>query len=175
MLQRIQTLFLLGVTILMIAFLFLPIWKKEVLPTQESISVIKSTDKVKLNSFKVSYVKTDTLKDNNIVAQKLGETNTVYIGILAILSALVAFYSIFQFKKRLLQIKLGFLNSLLLSAVLGTIFLGIKSGNELLKEPGSEDFLVGFYLPIIALLLNLMANRYIKKDEALVRSVDRIR
>jgi hypothetical protein len=159
----------------MIAFLFLPIWKKEVLPTQESISVMKSTDKVKLNAFKVSYVKTDTLKDNNTVAQKLGETNTVYIGILAILSALVALYSIFQFKKRLLQIKLGFLNSLLLSAVLGTIFLGIKAGDDLLKDQGSEDFLVGFYLPIIALLLNLMANRYIKKDEALVRSVDRIR
>lgn len=175
MIQRVQTLFLLAVSILMIAFLFVPIWKKEIKKSGESMSISESIDKVVLNAFKVSYIHTETSKQGVVVDQKLGEENTIYIGGLAILSALTALFSIFQYRNRLRQIKLGFLNSLLMSAVLGTTFLGIKSGNSLFNETGSEDFMVGFYLPIIALLFNLMANRFIRKDEDLVRSVDRIR
>lgn len=175
MIQRVQSLFLLAVSLLMIAFLFLPIWKKEVQQTGESISIAKSTDKVILNAFKISYVRAASMKDGNIVAQKLAEKSTVYIAVLAILASLTALISIFQFKNRLRQMKLGFLNSLLMSAVLASIFLGINSGDDLLTEAGNEEFLIGFYMPIIALLLNLLANRFIKKDEELVRSVDRIR
>ncbi|MDH3711846.1 MAG: DUF4293 domain-containing protein [Cyclobacteriaceae bacterium] len=31
------------------------------------------------------------------------------------------------------------------------------------------------YLPAVALILNLLANRFIRRDESLVRSVDRLR
>lgn len=175
MIQRVQTLFLLAVSLLMITFLFVPIWKKEIKKNGESISIAESVDKVVLNAFKVSYTHTETSGQGIVISKKLGEENTVYIGGIAILSALTALFSIFQYHNRLRQIKLGFLNSLLMSAVLGTVFVGIKSGNSLLSESGSEDFMVGFYLPIIALLFNLMANRFIRKDEDLVRSVDRIR
>jgi hypothetical protein len=34
---------------------------------------------------------------------------------------------------------------------------------------------VGFYLPLLALILNFSANRLIRNDEQLVRSMDRIR
>lgn len=174
MIQRVQTLFLLAVGISMFVFLFVPLWKKEVKQTSDSISSAQAMDKVVLNSFKASYVRSET-SNAGIVSKKLGEKNTFYIGGLAILAALTALFSIFQFKNRLLQIKLGFLNSLLMSALLGTIFLGIHHGKELMQEPGQEDFLIGFYLPVIALLMNLLANRFIRKDEDLVRSVDRLR
>lgn len=175
MIQRIQSLFLLAVSILMIAFLFLPIWKKEAKTTDESISLAKSSDKILLNAFKVSYTRASDMVDGNMVAQKLGEKSTMYIAGLAMLAALTALTSIFQFRNRLRQIQLGFLNSFLMSAVLGSVFLGIRSGNELMSEAGSESFLIGFYMPMIAMLLNLLANRFIKKDEELVRSADRIR
>jgi hypothetical protein len=36
-------------------------------------------------------------------------------------------------------------------------------------------FKPGYFLPLGAMIFNSLANRYIKKDEDLVRSVDRIR
>ena len=36
-------------------------------------------------------------------------------------------------------------------------------------------FKPGYFLPLGAMILNSLANRFIKKDEDLVRSVDRIR
>jgi glucan phosphoethanolaminetransferase (alkaline phosphatase superfamily) len=175
MIQRIQSLLLFAISILLIVFLFVPIWKKEVKQSGDSVTALNSTDKVILKAFNASYIRIENVKDTTIVEKRLGKANTVYIAAIAILAAMVAFISIFQFKNRLLQIKLGFLNSLLISAVLGSIFAGMNAGNDLLSEAGNEEFLIGFYFPLITLLLNLAANRYIRKDEKLVRSVDRIR
>ncbi len=174
MIQRIQSLLLFASSILLIAFLFVPIWKKEVKQNTDALTIINSTDKVVLKAFSASYTRIQNIKDTTI-EKRLAQKDTIYIGVIAILAALVALYSIFQYKNRLLQIKLGFLNSVIMSAILGTIFVGMSAGNELLSEEGSEEFLIGFYIPIFTLLLNLAANRYIRKDEKLVRSVDRIR
>ena len=95
---------------------------------------------------------------------------------LAIIIALVALYEIFQYKNRFTQIKLGLLNSLLLAALLGTIFYySSYVGDALVKTTTPGDYQAGFYLPILGLIVNSLANRYIKRDEDLVRSVDRLR
>jgi glucan phosphoethanolaminetransferase (alkaline phosphatase superfamily) len=103
------------------------------------------------------------------------EQGTLYIAVLAIIVIVSTLYSIFQFRRRSLQIKLGLLNSLLLSALLGCIFLGIRQGNSWLPSPQDGKFLTGFFIPILCILFNMTANRYIKKDEDLVRSADRMR
>jgi len=48
--------------------------------------------------------------------------------------------------------------------------------NIVVKAQEAEyEFLTGAYIPIINLLFLFLANRFILKDEKLVRSVDRLR
>lgn len=159
MIQRIQSIFLLAIGLLLIVFLFIPIWEKP-------IKSETGTEKLVLTAFSAMHI-----SNEKVIAEK----NVWYIGGVAMFAAAIAFYSTFQFKKRLRQIKLGLLNALLMSAVLGTIFLGISEANQLSEAQKEEEFLLGFFIPIVALLFNLIANRFIRKDEKLVRSADRIR
>jgi hypothetical protein len=47
---------------------------------------------------------------------------------------------------------------------------------EQLFDTGMKgDFEIGFFVPLLALIFNSLANRFIRRDEKLVRSVDRIR
>ena len=102
-------------------------------------------------------------------------TNTLYIGILAILTIALTIFTILKFTNRLLQIKLSLLCTLLLSALVGLMFIAIRTGNKMLTSPEEGSFKIGFYLPIACILLTLLATRFIRKDEELVRSVDRLR
>ncbi|ALW84342.1 hypothetical protein AUC43_04100 [Hymenobacter sedentarius] len=97
------------------------------------------------------------------------------IGLLAAASAAVAFYEIFQFRSRGKQLLLGSINLLLITGTLGAFFYFSNKGEQLLNLKLQGQFLAGFYLPTLALLLNLLANRFIRRDEQLVRSADRLR
>ena len=98
------------------------------------------------------------------------------IGLLALASAGVAAYEIFQFKNRLLQLKLGALNMLLLVATFGVAFYFAGRGEVNLNIKLDGHFQPAGYLPTLALILNLLANRFIRRDEQLVRrSYDRLR
>ena len=94
------------------------------------------------------------------------------IPILYIVSALMSFISIFLFKKRQLQFVLGRLNMLINLFLLGLlIYLSLTlPGENTVSEKG-----IGMFLPVIVVLLLVIANRAIKKDEDLVKSVDRLR
>lgn len=90
--------------------------------------------------------------------------------------ALLALFTIFQYKKRLLQIKLtnfGVFGSIAL--IMSIFFLYIPMIEK--KINIVPDYLnsIGIYLPLIALVFTVMANRAIKRDEKLVRSADRLR
>lgn len=95
-------------------------------------------------------------------------------GILAVLSALVALWEVFSYKNRLTQVKLGALNALLMTGAVVSCIYFIYQLEEMDPEAmGSYGIGLGF--PMIALVCNLLANRFIRRDERLVRSVDRIR
>jgi magnesium-transporting ATPase (P-type) len=160
MIERIQTVFLFLVVILMTTFIFLPIWQKENPKTKE---------KVVLNAFSMHYEKID----NNQKSQKT--TTTIYLGILAFASAGLALYSIFQYKNRIFQMKMVLLNTglMFILSVLN-ILLGMQ-GDKLIAETKNSGFQAGFLLIPIALLFNFLARKAIKRDEDLVRSADRIR
>jgi hypothetical protein len=96
-------------------------------------------------------------------------------GILAVLSIVIAIVEIFKFKNRLTQIKLGLLNSIVITASLLTlVILSYYDQQELMPDIRGV-YQTGLFLPAAALIFNSLANRYIRKDEKLVRSVDRIR
>ncbi|HEY8401977.1 MAG TPA: DUF4293 domain-containing protein [Cytophagaceae bacterium] len=156
MIQRIQTVLLFLVALLLIISLFFPVWE----------ATSGSNTQVELDPFQI------TLKSGDAIT---AEKSVFYIAALMIVSAGIALYSIFQYKKRMLQVRLGLFNTLVLGGIIGTYFLGISQSEKLLENIENQHFLFSFYTPLLAILLNLMANRYIRKDEALVRSVDRIR
>ena len=166
MLQRVQTIFLLCVAVSMILMLIFPIWEKEAQGEDQG-------ERITIDAFQQTHVQTNT-DDGENMAQ--GENKpTFYIAILAILAAIVAAVSIFKYDNRLTQIKLGALNSLLIAGAMGTS-LYFTMNSEKIIEPGIQgSYQIGFFMPVAALIFNLMANRFIRRDEKLVKSVDRLR
>ena len=167
MLQRIQTVFMTIAALSMVAVLFFPIWEKsdQQFDSEERNYAI-------MNSFELIWELRKTTTDE---VDLLGTQSTLLLSIGAITAALVMFFSIMQYKKRMNQVKLNALFSLLTAATFVGMYVYISRANALFDKDVFGTFLVGFYLPIVAMLNNFMANRFIRKDEALVRSADRIR
>lgn len=158
MLQRVQTLLLAVVTIAMLATTALPIWEKNSAALNE---------KVTLTSYALEYFK-GTISVRNV--------NTMIIVILAIVSACIAAFSITQYKKRMLQMTLGLINSILIAVVLGYTFFQVFNVGIPMFEPENQgSYGTGFFSTVLAMLCNMIANRFIRRDEMLVKSADRMR
>lgn len=96
------------------------------------------------------------------------------LSILTAATTLLSLITLFLYKKRIVQIRLCALNLGLLAGLSGLIyFLGKSIG----KEIGATDISFNWplVLPLVALVLTIMAIRAIGKDEALIRSLNRIR
>ena len=80
--------------------------------------------------------------------------------------------AVLTFKKRQTQFVLNRLNIILNFVLLGVfVYRSLNiSGETLVSEKG-----IGVLLPIISIVFLAMANKAIKKDEDLVKSVDRLR
>ncbi|MEH0157173.1 DUF4293 domain-containing protein [Limibacter armeniacum] len=159
MIQRVQSIFLALVAICMIAAIFMPTWLKGTVEGDEFM-VVALMDATNLTIF------------NN--GEKVGSTSTYYIAIISGLAAIIAFASLFSFKNRMTQVKFNLLNTLLIGGVMMIniyFYYYYPETQEALKTKWG----VGFFLPFAALLFNNLANRFIKKDEQLVKSVDRLR
>ncbi len=70
---------------------------------------------------------------------------------------------------------INMVNSLLMVGLVALIFLTTNGLNTELGIEVAGSYQVGFWAVLVAMVLNMLANRFIRKDEALVRSVDRIR
>ena len=159
MIQRVQSLFLAGVVVCLIAALFFPIWQKMDQDNQTG-AVLK-------------VMHTEIYSSQEPV--KMEQFPTVVLGILACVGIIVAVVEIFSYRNRLLQMKLGALNSLVLAGFLGLSVYFTFRMEKMITITGEGTYDLGMYLPAVALICNLLANRFIRKDEALVKSVDRIR
>tara|TARA_B100001057_G_scaffold423226_1_gene445233 strand:- start:216 stop:704 length:489 start_codon:yes stop_codon:yes gene_type:complete len=162
MIQRIQSILLLISAMAMGLMLFFPLWQK--------VSIIPPEDAT-LDAFHLAY---DVINPTTGSKQSILK-NTFYIALLGSLSAAISLYSIFQYKNRLRQIQLGSLNSLLIGMTLGLIMYFVFKAETLLAPTRQGNYLLGFYLPLASLLCNFTANRFIRKDEKLIKSMDRIR
>lgn len=95
------------------------------------------------------------------------------LNILLFMAVLITGVTIFLYKKRMLQIRLSALNMGLHAGLSVMIFyFGKMAAKELQAELTFNWPLV---LPLISLILIFLAMRSIGKDEALVRSLNRIR
>lgn len=87
-------------------------------------------------------------------------------------SMALAVISILSFKKRQLQFVLNRLNIISNFVLLGVFVYRLLrlSGETFVSEKG-----IGVLLPIISIVFLVLANKAIKRDEDLVKSVDRLR
>ena len=98
--------------------------------------------------------------------------NQMYVVLLG-LSTTLSLLSIVSYKKRQNQFVIGRLNIILNLILLGLfVYRSLNVSGETLavSEKG-----IGMFLPIVAIVLLVLANKAIKKDEDLVKSVDRLR
>jgi integral membrane sensor domain MASE1 len=166
MIQRIQSVFLFLLAVAVISMLFLPLWSKSDVATGETVV---------LTAFNINSYVLNTQGEPG-VAGSIPSKSSMAIGLLAIAAAVIAVFEIFKFRNRLTQMKLGLLNTLVLAALLGTTFYyAAYVTNEMVAGTDNGTYHSGFYMPIVALLLNALSNRFIKRDEDLVRSADRLR
>ena len=94
------------------------------------------------------------------------------IPIMFFISSILAIVNIFIFNNRKLQFVIGRILILINLFLLGLLIYQslMISGEISVSEKG-----IGMFLPILAILPLVLANNAIKKDEDLVKSVDRLR
>lgn len=145
MIQRIQTLFLLAVVILNPLLYFLPI------------------------------ANIGDNQDTAIFVTGLSHSSQWYLHLIFVPCYLLPLWQIFIYKNRPKQIKVGVIS------ILYTFFWSISFVMLTLKHLISNLTItdlaptIGILIPILSVILITLANRSIKRDEELVRSIDRIR
>ncbi|MDD2798649.1 MAG: DUF4293 domain-containing protein [Bacteroidales bacterium] len=152
MLQRIQSLYLLVISILSTTMLFTP------------LADLYGNQKIYAYKALGVYETTGTLSNLYLTAP-------VFAVILAI--ALISFITIFLYKKRMLQIRFSIFNAVLMVAFYGIFFLYFWLFKDKLGLNIGVNYILAF--PLVAFVFNWLAIRAIGADEALIRSLDRIR
>lgn len=99
-------------------------------------------------------------------------TDEILVSVLFYVSALFAVWALLLFKNRKNQFVVNRLNMILNLFLLGFFVyrsLNLSGGTEV-SEKG-----IGMLIPVFSIVFLVLANRAIKKDEDLVKSVDRLR
>ncbi len=152
MIQRIQTVYFILIAGLMLAMLFLPLGEA----SGDTGLVMKA----------------------NGIFQRSGDLlyATWILYAFVILVALDALSAIFLYKNRPLQIKCSYVNCIQILLVYGLFFFYHYSFfSKEQYEYYETTMFITLAFPAVALILNFLAIRGIKKDEKLIKSLDRIR
>ena len=152
MIQRIQSVYLLLVTILLVVAICLPVGQ------------YIGMDGVTTHIFKPLGV---TLANGTF------QSTWGLFGIL-LLSAIIAFCTIFLFRNRMLQVRMTIFSSLLLIGYYIAFFVFMFM---LKNDLDAMNFQLGWALclPVICIILNYLAFRAIYRDELMVKAADRLR
>lgn len=115
-----------------------------------------------------------------LIGREIGERifSTYAIAGLNILSILLSLVVIFMFRKRQLQIKLCQLNMVVQLAMIAVFFFMVDASVSELNMSGDEayaEYSGGSIVILVPIVFVYLALRAIKKDEALIRSADRLR
>lgn len=112
-----------------------------------------------------------SLWSNNEGSMVFAQTE-LYVSTVFYVSAVLAIIAVLLFKNRKNQFVLNRLNMILNLFLLGFfVYRSLNlSGESNISEKG-----IGMLIPIVSIVFLVLANRAIKKDEDLVKSVDRLR
>ena len=153
MIQRIQTVYLALVVIFCLLGLCLPIGQYF-----DGTTMVGS-----FNNFVYSSTEKDAVWDWGPCA----------LGIVQILVVLLTLVSIMLFRFRMRQLRLVIFSNILLVGYL--IYYAVLAWKYQLMTEASYHLPFVAVLPVLSIILNCLAIHGIRKDEALVRSLDRLR
>ena len=153
MIQRIQTLFLLGVLILMTLMFFFPL-----------AELIDSAN----NAYSFIYRGIPSLTEGEPMLFK-----AYPVAILLAVIVLNVLVTIFSYKKRMRQIRLIVFNIFCMLGMVGLVYYNVNSQVESMHAIANYSLINAF--PLVSIVLSYLAIRHIGKDEAMIRSMDRIR
>ena len=168
MIQRIQSIFLLLVTISLFSTYFFPLSEKIVYTNENNIMAIK--EKETLYIYELVYEQYISENDPSAILYP-----RPYILVLIFIAGGLSFYSIFQYNNRINQIKIGSINSIIMAVTIAIILYELFYKEVMIKNTFDVNILISFYLIFTALIFNSIGNRFIKKDEILVNESNRIR
>ena len=168
MIQRIQSIFLLLVTISLYSTYFFPLSEKIIYTNENNIMAIQ--EKETLYIYELVYEQYISENDPSAILYP-----RPYILVLIFIAGGLSFYSIFQYNNRINQIKIGAINSIIMSVTIAIILYELFYKEVMIKNTFDVNILISFYLIFTALIFNSIANRFIKKDEILVNESNRIR
>ncbi|OJV53654.1 MAG: hypothetical protein BGO31_01995 [Bacteroidetes bacterium 43-16] len=151
MIQRIQSIWLLLAAIIMSALFYTSVY---------SVAVPSAADMPAKMVY--DYTSVVSIK-NNFLALGLAAASTG-----------LSLVTIFLFKKRKQQISLTWLNILFCIALVFWLYMGLNKFWSNYPENGG-NISVGLFLPVLTVFFLLLALRGIRKDEKLIKSLDRLR
>jgi hypothetical protein len=164
MIQRIQTLFLAIAAIAIMLMFFFPF--ASITEFTDIQSEILETDYYKMSVMGIEDPSPDTIPQINLM---------VHLPVLVLTSIIfiIIISSILRYKNRKQQMNFVKITFFLNIIMVAGIFLNYQK----LFSSGviSIELEMGAYLPLISLVFLIVANRYILKDEKLIKSVDRLR
>ncbi|HNS30361.1 MAG TPA: DUF4293 domain-containing protein [Tenuifilaceae bacterium] len=154
MIQRIQTVFL------MIAFIILTFqfW----FPFAEIVGTSEQ------HIFELGFSGLKNVNEGQKIAFE-----SLPLSILMLACTAIPFITIFLYRKRMIQIRLSIINIVLLLGLQGVFYFYYSAALKALSGSGTMKII--FVFPLVAAILTFLALRAIARDEALVRSLDRLR
>jgi hypothetical protein len=155
MIQRIQTLYLLLVVVLTTVTFFSP------------VAGLQHAEQAAIYEMSYRGLFEMNVSGNNMLA------NTWMLTALMALIPLLSFITIILFKKRMLQIRLIIFNIVLMAGFYGLMFIYLWQYGKSLEASLYLEIPAAF--PLVGIILSIMAIRAIGKDEALIKSLNRIR
>ena len=101
-----------------------------------------------------------------------GVSNVVYM-VMNSLTAILSIAIILLYKNRILQMRLCGLSILFSCIFVGSVFYFSDDASAIVVA--KVDYDIGMYFPLVQMILTFLAMRAIRKDEALIRSAERLR
>ena len=116
------------------------------------------------------------VNENGVDGVKYLRINDHYPSLLiALVMTALPFITIFMFKNRKRQIRMSFAAIISVLAFIGLSLSRVTNLGKLVPPPTEGSYRASAILPVVAIIFLIMAITGIRKDDQLVKSVDRLR
>ncbi len=95
--------------------------------------------------------------------------------LITVVMTMLPLVTIFMFNNRKRQIRMTAFGMVAIAAFISMLLMRVNNLSKLVPPPTSGSYWIGSVLPVIALVFLFMAILGIRRDEKLVKSVDRLR
>ena len=125
--------------------------------------------------FQFPFAYSDIANDGFLADKDFDIYDNIILLILAALGGVISLIAIFLYKNRPLQIRLAYLVIIVgILLIIVAVVLFYNEAASIMQKAGIYDG-AGIYMPVLAFIAGFLAARFIRKDEQLVRSADRLR